>query len=75
MAIMACAQKAHNAYGTRYDTANQYATVIHWSEKWLKQRYKCRERASAWNKTHKERHCELNKKSYARKKQLQKTIN
>lgn len=45
-------------------------TAMGYFEKVQKQKALARDRASAWNKEHKERHSEANKASYARRKQL-----
>lgn len=43
-AIVACANKAKNAYGGMYDTQKQHDIVMAWAKKWMEQREK--------NKTH-----------------------
>lgn len=68
-AIIALANKAHNAYGSIYDTDTQYTTVMEWARKWTKQRKRALAIAKKWNKEHPEKHREHNR-NYARRNRV-----
>lgn len=68
-AIIALANKAHNAYGSIYDTDTQYTTVMEWARKWTKQRKRALALAKKWNKEHPEKHRQHNRE-YAKRNRV-----
>ena len=47
-AIVACANKAKNAYGGMYDTQKQHDIVMEWARKWMEKREYNRKKAKQY---------------------------